>query len=195
MRPTVGGMPGESPRPTTATDTDPRVFDSKRFRNVLGHFPTSVTVVTAIDDTGTEPRPVGLTIGSFVSVSLDPPLVGFLPTKDSETWKVIERTGRFCVNDLTCLQGDVCWRFATSGNEDERFDGVGWRPGPAGTPILDAALAWIECTVETVHDAGDHVFVTGRVTALDVEPTPEGQEPALPLLFYKGALGRFVAEG
>lgn len=179
---------------TTATEHDPRTFDSRRFRTVLGHFPTGVTVVTAMDDSVSPARPVGLTIGSFVSVSLDPPLVGFLPTSDSETWKVIERTGRFCVNELNCHQGEVCWRFATSGNEAERFDNVGWRPAPDGSPILDAAVAWIECRVESVHEMGDHFFVLGRVTSLDVEPDAPDAEPALPLLFYKGTLGRFVAE-
>lgn len=172
-----------------SSDQTSTAFDSKTFRNVLGHFPTSVTVVTAIDP-ATE-RPVGFTIGSFTSVSLDPPLVGFLPTKDSETWAAIEPSGRFVVNDLNCTQGDICWRFATSGNEDERFDGLAWRPAPSGAPILDSAVAWIDCSVEEVFDMGDHYFVLGRVEALAADE-PATDDEGYPLIFFKGTLGRFV---
>ena len=174
--------------------TAPPAFDSKRFRSVLGPFPTSVTVVTAIDRSNDRYQPVGLTIGSFVSVSLDPPLVGFLPQTDSDTWTAIERSGSFVVNELNCNQGDLCWRFAKSGNEDERFDGVGWRESANGSPILDQAVAWIDCTVESVHEMGDHYFVLGRVHDLDAD-TPDGDEAPLPLIFYKGMLGRFQPEG
>ncbi len=184
----------ERPNVTDATAAmNEPTFDSKRFRTVLGHFPTSVTVVTAIDRTDGRDQPVGLTIGSFVSVSLDPPLVGFLPQTDSDTWKAIEKTGSFTVNELNCHQGEICWRFARSGNEDERFDGVAWRPSPSGSPILDQAVAWIDCTVEGVHEMGDHYFVLGRVVDLDADPS-EGDDAPLPLLFYKGTLGRFHPE-
>ena len=178
----------ESPAPDASAVPS---VDPKQFRNVLGHFPTSVTIVTAIDTTGGTDQPVGLTIGSFTSVSLDPPLVGFLPGKDSDTWRAIEASGRFVVNDLNCMQGDICWRFAKSGNEDERFHGVGWRPAPSGAPILDKAVAWIDCTVEAVYEMGDHYFVLGRVTALDADP-PETDDEGFPLIFFKGTLGRFV---
>jgi 3-hydroxy-9,10-secoandrosta-1,3,5(10)-triene-9,17-dione monooxygenase reductase component len=176
----------------TSTATPSR-FTSKEFRTVLGHFPTGVTVVTAIDPSDGDPIPVGLTIGSFTSVSLEPPLVGFLPQTDSDTWKAIERSGRFVVNELNCEQGELCWRFAKSGNEQERFDGVGWRPAPSGAPILDQAVAWIDCEIEGVHEMGDHYFVLGRVTDLGADPVESG-EPPLPLLFYRGALGRFLAD-
>jgi 3-hydroxy-9,10-secoandrosta-1,3,5(10)-triene-9,17-dione monooxygenase reductase component len=99
-------------------------FDSLRYRQVLGHFPTGVTVVTGLADG----HPSGLTIGSFTSVSLEPPLIGFLPAFTSDSWQEIGPTGRFCVNVLADDQMDFCWRFAKEA--DDRFDGVEWRGAP-----------------------------------------------------------------
>ncbi|HWL45607.1 MAG TPA: flavin reductase family protein [Ilumatobacter sp.] len=162
-------------------------FDSKQFRRVLGHFPTGVTVITGLNGD----RPVGFTIGSFTSVSLDPPLVGFLPQVDSDTWAELAPAGAFCVNVLSRHQADLCWQFAKTGNEHTRFDGVGWHPAPSGAPILDRAVAWIDCTVEQVYEMGDHYFVLGRVGALDADPDGDGHGPD-PLLFFCGALGGFA---
>jgi len=154
-------------------------FDSARFRQVLGHFPTGVTVVAGNGDDG----PVGLTIGSFTSVSLDPPLVGFLPGKGSSSWPVIHRSGGFCVNILAADQGELCWRFA---RDAARFDGLTWEAaGGSGSPIIDGVLAWIDCTVEEVVDAGDHWFVLGRVLSMEAR---DGE----PMLFFRGKLGSFV---
>ena len=172
-------------------NTDPTpAFDSKDFRTVMGHFPTGVTIVSAVD--GGEP--IGLTIGSFTAVSLDPPCVGFLPQTDSETWVGIERSGSFCVNVLSREQADLCWRFAKSGNEAARYDGVAWHPAPTGSPIIDRAVAWIDCTIEQVYEMGDHYFVLGRVVALEADADHDGVGP-FPLLFFKGTLGGFAAEG
>ena len=103
------------------------------FRKVLGHFPTCVTVITAITAAG---EPIGLTIGAFTSVSLDPPMVGFLPQVNSERWAAINATGSFAVNELSAEQGELCWRFAKSSIEFP-FEGVQWRPSPVtGTPII-----------------------------------------------------------
>lgn len=170
--------------------TDTAAFDSKQFRNVLGHFPTGVTVITGLNET----RPVGFTIGSFTSVSLDPPLVGFLPMVSSDTWAEIAPGGVFCVNVLSRQQADLCWKFAKSGDEAARFDDVAWHPAPSGAPILDRAVAWIDCTVEHVYEMGDHYFVLGRVGALDADPDHDGDGPH-PLLFFRGALGGFASEG
>ncbi len=166
-------------------------FDSKQFRTVLGHFPTGVTIVTGNDDDG---KPAGFTIGSFTSVSLDPPMVGFLPMTNSTTWTAIAGSGRFCVNVLSRPQADLCWKFAKSDNESSRFDGVSWRPAPTGSPIIERAVAWIDCEVEQVHEMGDHYFVLGRVVALDADPDHDGDGPH-PLLFFKGTLGGFTTEG
>ena len=156
------------------------------FRKVLGHFPTCVTVVTATTTSG---EPIGLTIGSFTSVSLDPPLVGFLPQIDSDRWAAIQATGNFAVNELGSDQGDLCWQFAKSSIEFP-FEGVSWRPSPiTGSPLIDGSVAWIDCSIEGVVDAGDHHFVLGRV--LDLQHTETVADPD-PLLFYRGKLGHFA---
>jgi flavin reductase (DIM6/NTAB) family NADH-FMN oxidoreductase RutF len=158
----------------------PPSFDSARFRQVLGHFPTGVTVVTAAPATG----PVGLAVGSFASVSLDPPLVAFFPDRSSSSWPQIEAAGSFCVNILAEDQEVVCRRFAAKG--DDKFAGLGWKPARSGAPLLDGVLAWIDCDIESVTEAGDHFCVMGRVRDLDV-----GQDGG-PLLFFRGGYGRFT---
>jgi 3-hydroxy-9,10-secoandrosta-1,3,5(10)-triene-9,17-dione monooxygenase reductase component len=171
-------------------NADQPAFDAKEFRTVLGHFPTGVTIVSGVHDG----QPVGFTIGSFTSVSLEPPLVGFLPMKNSDTWASIERSGAFCVNVLSREQADLCWKFAKSDNEIERYDEVAWHAGPTGSPIIDRAVAWIDCTVEDVYEMGDHFFVLGRVVALEADADHDGEGP-FPLLFFKGTLGGFASEG
>ena len=155
-------------------------FDSAEFRRVLGHFPTGVTVVTAVED-GTL---VGVAIGSFGSVSLDPPLVMFCPGNSSSSWPAIERSGGFCVNVLADDQATLSSLFA--GGESDKFAGVTWSSGATGSPVIDGCLAWIDCTIETVHEAGDHWVVLGRVVELGV-----GRPETGPLIFFKGAYGGF----
>ena len=166
--------------PERQTGTGPR-FDSARFRQVLGHFVTGVTVVTG---TAVDGAPVGLAVGSFTSVSLEPPLVAFCPGKTSTSWPKIEPSGSFCVNILAEDQEDLCWVFA--GKSDDKFQALGWRPSALGAPILEDVLAWIDCRIEAVHEAGDHYVVIGRVQDLSV-----GREHAGPLVFYRGGYGRF----
>ena len=163
---------------TSPTQHDPEI-DPARFRQVLGHFPTGVTIV-ACDDDGTQ---AGLAVGSFMSVSLDPPLIGFCPSKTSETWPHIESAGTFCVNVLAEDQEEMCRVFA--GKQQDKFRHFGWRPAATGSPILDDVLAWIDCRVEGTYDAGDHHLVLGRV--LELEVAREGK----PLLFFRGGYGRF----
>jgi 3-hydroxy-9,10-secoandrosta-1,3,5(10)-triene-9,17-dione monooxygenase reductase component len=166
-------------------------IDGGHFRTVLGHFPTGVTVVSGTDPDG---APHGFTIGSFTSVSLDPPMVGFLPQVGSATWEAIADSGSFCVNVLSDAQSDLCWKFARSAADATRFEGVDWHAAPSGSPVLDRAVAWIDCSVEQVYDMGDHHFVLGRVGALDADADHDGKPP-VPLLFFKGTLGGFAAEG
>ena len=161
-------------------DDDVPAFDGAHFRQVLGHFPTGVTVITSDGPEG----PVGLAIGSFTSVSLDPPLVAFCPDKRSSSWPRIREAGAFCVNVLGEDQELLCRTFASKGAD--KFKGIGWEPTGSGSPRLTGVLAWIDCTVETVHDAGDHEICVGRVTEMDV-----GEESAGPLVFYRGGYGRF----
>ncbi len=144
------------------------------FRQVLGHFCTGITVITTADEAG----PAGFTCQSFAAVSLEPPLVLFCPGRSSATWRRIERSGRFCANVLADEQRELARVFASSG--PGKFDSVGWSPSPAGAPLLAGALAWVEAAVETVHEAGDHYVVIGRVSALSADRSGP------PLLFYRG---------
>jgi len=155
-------------------------FDSNQFRHVLGHFPTGVTVVTGISPSTGEPG--GLTIGSFTSVSLDPPLVGFLPGKASKSWPQIADAGSFCVNVLGVDQGEICWRFAKE--LEGRFDGIAWTPAPSGSPILPGVIAWVDCAVEHIYEMGDHWFVLGRA-----EHVYNESDVLDGLVFFRGKVG------
>lgn len=160
--------------------TEAASIDPQHFRRVLGNFPTGVVVVTAIDQSG---EPAGMAVGSFSSVSLEPPLVAFLPDKSSTSFPRIRGAGRFCVNVLSHEQEVVCRTFATRGAD--KFAHLTWRPAPTGSPILDGVLAWIDCDLESVTEAGDHYIVLGRVRALEAPGTE------LPLVFFQGGYGRF----
>jgi flavin reductase (DIM6/NTAB) family NADH-FMN oxidoreductase RutF len=158
-------------------------IDTDEFRRVLGHFPTGVTVVTACDGVG----PVGMAIGSFTSVSLDPPLVAFFPAKDSGSWARIEQCGHFCVNVLADDQLEMCATMASRG--DDKFADIVWERAGSGSPVLTEVIATIDCRIEDVHEGGDHWIVVGRVLALDTH------RDAAPLLFYKGSYGTFSGKG
>ncbi len=153
--------------------TEP-AFDSARFRQVLGHFPTGVCVVAGSH----EGRAVGLAISSFFSISLDPPLVGFCAAKSSSTWHKLREGGRFCVNVLAADQEEVSRVFAS--REANKFAGLAWDHSPFGSPRLGDTLAWIDCELADVHDAGDHDIAVGRVHDLHV--ATEGD----PLVFFRG---------
>lgn len=155
-------------------------FDAATFRTVLGHFCTGLTIVTAVD----LGEPVGLTCQSFASVSLDPPLVLFVAARSSYSWPRIRSAGSFCANVLSDHQEHLGRSFAMKGAD--KFAGVGWRPGATGSPILDGCLAFVECELDAVHEAGDHDIVVGRV--VDLGLAGEGR----PLLFYRGGYGRFA---
>jgi 3-hydroxy-9,10-secoandrosta-1,3,5(10)-triene-9,17-dione monooxygenase reductase component len=148
-------------------------FDAARFKEAMSCFATGVSIVSGID--GGEP--VGFTCQSFMSLSLDPPYVAVAPARTSTSWPRIARTGAFCVNVLSEDQEELCKGFAVSGGP--KFDGVPWRPAPGtGSPVIEGSLAWVDCRVELVHDAGDHELILGRVLDLGVG---EGS----PLLFFR----------
>jgi flavin reductase (DIM6/NTAB) family NADH-FMN oxidoreductase RutF len=153
--------------------TEP-AFDSARFRQVLGHFPTGVCVVAAFH----EGAPVGMAIGSFFSISLDPPLVGFCAGKDSSSWSKLRPAGQFCVSILGDDQEEVSRRFASK--ETDKFAGLAWDTSPLGSPRLGGALAWIDCRTDGVLEGGDHDIVVGAVHDLAV--AGEGH----PLIFFRG---------
>ena len=156
-------------------------IDGATFRRVLGHYPTGVCVVTAVDPEG---NPAAMVVGSFTSVSLDPPLVAFFPDRGSTSWPRIERAGRFCVNVLGSHQQDLCRRFAARG--EDKFAGLDYRLSTNGSPVLDEVVAWIDCTLDAVHEAGDHYIVLGRVRELDIARADQ------PLLFFRGKYGNFA---
>lgn len=143
------------------------------FRRVLGHFPTGVVAVTAFDR-----EPVGVAIGSFSSISLQPALVGFFIDRESTTFPRIQRAGAFAVNILSHDQSGVCALFGTKAAD--RFAKVQWKSGHAGSPLLDEALAWIECDITDITSIGDHHLVIGAVRCLSAA------DDRAPLIFYGG---------
>ncbi len=164
-----------------ASETEILTPEGASFRSVLGHFATGITVITAMDDG----EPVGIAANSFTSVSLDPPLVLFCAAKTSSTWPRIQRAGHFCVNVLDEHQEHISKLFATKGAD--RFGQIDWHVGERG-PILHDVHAYLDCTIETEHDAGDHVIVVGRVHELGLTAD------AGPLLFYQGRYGRLLGD-
>jgi flavin reductase (DIM6/NTAB) family NADH-FMN oxidoreductase RutF len=155
-------------------------IDAAQFRETLGHYPTGVAVVTVVGENG---QPDGMVVGTFSSVSLDPPLIAFFPAKTSASFARLRTAQTFCVNVLASDQEPLCRRIASLGLG--KFDGVPWRPASLGSPILEGAVSWIECSFEDIQQAGDHFIVLGRVLDLGVERS------TLPLLFFQGGYGRF----
>lgn len=156
-------------------------IDIERFRALLGSYPTGVAVVTGLDAAG---QPLGMVVGTFTSVSLEPPLVAFLQMKSSRTFNSLrDASKRFCVNILAADQEAVCRVLATSVHD--KFAGIAWRKSPAGNPVIDGVVAWIDCDFHNVVDAGDHDIVLGAVQAMGLE------RDALPLLFFQRGYGRF----
>ena len=152
--------------------------DVGQFRAVLGHFASGVVLVTGMH----EGKPAGLTCQSFFSLSLDPPLVAFAPGKSSTSWPRVSSSGSVCLNVLAADQERLARTFSQTGAD--KFSGVGWEPAANGAPRLQGALAWIDGTIEDVHEAGDHWLVTARVTDLE-------SNAGEPLLFYRGGFGAF----
>lgn len=164
--------PGE----TIEVDDEEAQDQARRFREVLGRYASGVTVVTTMS----AGQPVGMTCQSFTSVSLDPPLVAFLPTKQSRAFASIQRAGTFCVNFLGAGQEELSDAFASRG--DDKFAGVEWsRSAVTGSPLLAGIVGHVDCTVQAVHEAGDHYLVMGKVVDLAVGGAED------PLLFYRGA--------
>jgi flavin reductase (DIM6/NTAB) family NADH-FMN oxidoreductase RutF len=149
---------------------------ARAFRDALGRFPTGVAFVTAVLDG----EPAGLIVSSLTSVSLEPPLVSFCPSRSSLTWSRMRRTRRFGVNVL----GRRHERFARSASPPgaNRFAGVDWELGPGGVPLVTDALAALECDIVAEHPAGDHWIVVGHVHSILMSPL------ANPLVFFAGTI-------
>jgi 3-hydroxy-9,10-secoandrosta-1,3,5(10)-triene-9,17-dione monooxygenase reductase component len=153
--------------------------DPAAIRTVLGHFATGVAIITAVD--GDEP--VGMACNSFTSVSLEPQLVLFCAAKSSTTWPRIQAAQKWAANILAEDGEEITRLFAQKGAD--RFAHIAYSTGRSGAPLLEPAIAFVDCETVAEHDAGDHVIVVGRV--LELGYSPEGK----PLLFYRGGYGRF----
>jgi 3-hydroxy-9,10-secoandrosta-1,3,5(10)-triene-9,17-dione monooxygenase reductase component len=163
--------------PIAARAQQAPVSDPRTFRDTLGRFATGVAFVTAAPDG----EPAGLIVNSLASVSLEPPLVSFCPSRSSLTWSRMRRAGRFGVNVL----GREHERFATRASHAgaDRFARLDWTLGRHGVPLLTDALATLECEIVDEHPAGDHWIVVGRVDDARVSPVTD------PLVFFAGAFG------
>ena len=161
-------------------------FDDAAFKDAMSRFTSGVTIVAGLD----EGEPVGFTCQSFISLSIDPPFVAVAPARTSTSWPRIARAGLFCVNVLGDHQEDLCRGFAVSGGD--KFEGVDWHPAPVtGAPVIEGSLAWVDCRMELVHDAGDHELIIGKVLDL-------GTNDGLPLLFFRrrfATLARHAGDG
>ena len=163
-------MAATDPTPTNASG-----LVAEGLRAAMSRFPTGVTVVTALIDSG----PAGLAANAVSSLSLDPPLMLACVDRGSRTLRAVEEAGRFGVN---VLRGDAATLAAGFGSKvpaAEKWDGVGWSE-VGGIPMLDAAIVWIGCELRDVISGGDHVIVTGEVLALE-------QREGRPLLFHEGS--------
>jgi flavin reductase (DIM6/NTAB) family NADH-FMN oxidoreductase RutF len=155
----------------------PAAVEPALFRQLLGCFPTGVAVITTRTPDG---EPAGLTCNSFSSVSLEPPLVLFSLRKASKLLATFEQAEGFAINILSAQQDALSARFASSKIE-RKFEGVDWRPGQLGMPLIDDCLASFECSVFARHEAGDHVVCIGEVRHLGAGAADQA------LVFYKGA--------
>jgi flavin reductase (DIM6/NTAB) family NADH-FMN oxidoreductase RutF len=151
--------------------------DTRAFRDALGRFATGVAFVTAAPDG----VPAGLIVNTLTSVSLEPPLVSFSPSRSSLTWSRMRRAGRFGVNVLGRKHESFAIRATPAGAD--RFAGLDWKLGRGGVPLLSDALACLECEIVAEHPAGDHWIVVGRVGELHISPVDE------PLVFFAGGFG------
>jgi len=155
------------------------MVEEKKFRNVMGHFPTGVTVVTTRGEGGI---PMGLTVSAFTSVSIQPIRLLICLHREATSHDLIVEGGSFAVNILSSEQEELAMRFA-SGVVEERFSGLEVADSPLGNPLLPGSLAWLDCRVREIYPGGDHSMVLGEVEECHSE---DGD----PLLFFRGVLKR-----
>lgn len=155
---------------------DDRTTDPS-LREVMAAYPTGITVVAACDDRG---EPFGLTVNSFTSVSLDPPLVLVCIGHASSWHDHLVTANGFTINLLSAGQERLAVRFSTEPSEG-RFEGVVWEPSPSGCPVLGGAVAWLQCSLDDVVSSGDHSILVGRVESCGLSSRPS-------LLFHRGIM-------
>jgi len=143
-------------------------------RRTFGAYPTGVCVVTCVDPGG---RRVGVTISSFTSVSLDPPLVLWSLANAAPSLAAFAAAEHFAVNVLEAGQRELAARFARPA--EDKFAGVACAPGLGGAPLIDGAAAWLQCARHATHPGGDHTIVLGEVAE-------HAARRARPLVFHDG---------
>lgn len=153
----------------------PTQITERTFRDAMGSFTTGVCVLGAKRRDGTL---VGMTVNSFTSVSLNPPLVLVCLGSESPRSRALIDPGRFAISMLAVDQRSIASQLAQPG--EGLVPQTGWREGENGSPVLEGAAAIVECDVETIHPAGDHMIVIGRVTHVDFDPGCE------PLVYFRG---------
>jgi len=153
--------------------------DPRTLRDALGCFATGVTVVTCL---GADGNPAGLTVNSFTSVSLDPPLLLVCLHKMAASATALTEASHFAVNVLQTGQQPASIRFAT--RDEDRFGATPWACGEAGAPILEDSLGVFECERYSVHDGGDHHILIGQVVKASFDGSLD------PLLFFRGRYRR-----
>jgi flavin reductase (DIM6/NTAB) family NADH-FMN oxidoreductase RutF len=159
-------------------------LEAARYREVMANYPTGVTVVTGLDSSG---DPLGMVVGTFTAVSLDPPLVAFLPAASSTTYASLRLATSYCINVLAHDQLDLCRAMSVS--RPNKFDLVAWNLSEHGAPMLSDAVAHIHCRPQQEIAAGDHFVVLCEVQGLEVN------RPVTPLLFFQGGYGGFSSTG
>jgi len=148
----------------------------KNLRNVLSKFSTGVTVVTTVDDKN---YPVGITVNSFSSVSLDPPLISWCLGKDQPSYKDFVKSNGFVVNILSKSQMDICNRFSSPCMN--KFENFTFKKSKEGFPLISNSLATIICETWSVYPGGDHDIFVGKITKFK----SSNQDP---LIFWNGIL-------
>ncbi len=156
-------------------------IDERHLYDVLSQYPTGIVAVTGVSGSG---APLAMIVGTFTSVSQNPPLVGFLPTRTSSSYQRLRECEYLCFNVLSHAQENLCRQFSAK-NAEDKFSGVDWATGITGAPILDGCVAWAETHVVSISEAGDHDFVMAEVLAFDAP------NPVLPLLYFQGSFGKF----
>ena len=157
------------------------MLDTPEFRRILGHWASGVAIVTTLTPDG---RACGLTANAFTSLSLDPMLVLVCIEKSADTYECVRQSQTFAVNILNAECERLARRFA-AWEVDRKFDGLAFHQEQTGSPILDDALAWVDCRVRDEYGGGDHTIFVGEVIAGDAK---EGT----PLLYYRGGYGRLT---
>ncbi len=158
-------------------DFSPDGVNGRAYRDALGKFATGVTIVTCNSEVG----PLGITVNSFASVSLDPPLVLWSPARASKRCAAFEAADHFAIHVLNDTQQDHCHVFAKEGGN---FQDLDWSPSEHGVPLIEGCMARFQCVRHAIHDGGDHSIIVGRVIAASVQ---DGN----PLVFSRGSFGQF----